>query len=693
MDLKSILENYDAMFGKNSIEEIKQYLIENINEAGVSGDYKTQLALVNEAIGLARGVKDVELGTKYIPLVNELVDKLNISQTANHGVALLNIANAYSAFGMYQRALHTYEQTEKIFKKTIKPESVHFSNLYENWAALYKEMQKTEEPNERKGFVKNIDACRDFYEQYGAPMLHDKFPEYEKKIAVGLVGEGSDCFGYDDMISTDHDYSIGFCMWLTDEDYEKIGNELQDAYEKLINEMGAMYARKYGLDTGMSIAIDNRKGVKTINGFYSEITGLKAGDNDMADAIWEVADEKLATATNGAIYKDELGTFTQIRNSILGYMPEEKRLLKLGAEMHYFSQYAQSNYSRMMARKDYVSAKLCVAKGIESAMRIAYILNKQYAPYYKWMRKGMDKLPKLTEMTTLLDEIAVCECQKAVWDNIKYNPVAVFNQDKIVDLFEKIAALIVDELNAQGIVTGKNPFLEMHSRKLLGLDAGEVKEETAEKKVEKPVDKRTELIENIVKHEWQQFDKVKNEGGRADCQDDWNTFSIMRRSQYMAWSDVLLESYYNDLLEAENRGWNMIMEKYARMMSSTAPERYEELKDTLPKRSEYRITVQEEIIKIQVEWMEEFAAKYPKMAGNARSIHTSEDNAFNTSYETYLRGEMGTYSEDTLLLYGRFIVEVQRGNKNLAYMIMENTAKLYGYASVEDAEAKLGKQA
>ena len=53
--------------------------------------------------------------------------------------------------------------------------------------------------------------------------------------------------------------------------------------------------------------------------------------------------------------------------------------------------------------------------------------------------------------------------------------------------------------------------------------------------------------------------------------------------------------------------------------------------------------------------MEEFAKEYPKMAGNARSIHTSEDNEYNTSYETYLRGELGTYSEETFVLYGRFI--------------------------------------
>ena len=77
------------------------------------------------------------------------------------------------------------------------------------------------------------------------------------------------------------------------------------------------------------------------------------------------------------------------------------------------------------------------------------------------------------------------------------------------------------------------------------------------------------------------------------------------------------------------------------------------------------------------------------MAGNARSIRTSEDKVFNTSYETYLRGELGTYSEKMLMLYGRFVAQLAKEGKNLAKMTMENTAKLYGYESLELAEKSL----
>jgi len=116
---------------------------------------------------------------------------------------------------------------------------------------------------------------------------------------------------------------------------------------------------------------------------------------------------------------------------------------------------------------------------------------------------------------------------------------------------------------------------------------------------------------------------------------------------------------------------------------------YEKIKDKLPELSEERKQITEAVVKIQVEWMEAFAKEFPNLAGNARSIHTSEDRVFNTSYETYLRGELGTYSEELLGMYGRFIAKLVGEGKNLARLTMENTARLYGYDSLESAEKSL----
>lgn len=200
---------------------------------------------------------------------------------------------------------------------------------------------------------------------------------------------------------------------------------------------------------------------------------------------------------------------------------------------------------------------------------------------------------------------------------------------------------------------------------------------------------KEEKVDMIVELEWKEFDKVQNEGGRADCQDDWDTFMVMRKSQYLTWTEKMLDEYLWYFNECMKEGRNLITEKYGRMMESTVPWEYENIKDKLPALSKERKAVMEAVIRIQVGWMEEFAEEFPRMAGNARSIHTSEDRVFNTSYETYLRGELGTYSEELMGMYGRFVADLAKEGKNLARMTMENTAKLYGYASLEAAEKSL----
>ena len=68
--------------------------------------------------------------------------------------------------------------------------------------------------------MKGLELSRAYYEAYGAPMIHEQFPEYEEIIAAALTGSGSECYGYDDEISRDHDFEPGFCLFLPGEEIE-----------------------------------------------------------------------------------------------------------------------------------------------------------------------------------------------------------------------------------------------------------------------------------------------------------------------------------------------------------------------------------------------------------------------------------------------------------------------------------------
>ena len=113
---------------------------------------------------------------------------------------------------------------------------------------------------------------------------------------------------------------------------------------------------------------------------------------------------------------------------------------------------------------------------------------------------------------------------------------------------------------------------------------------------------------------------------------------------------------------------------------------------SFPAISDAKRQIIENIVSMQVAWMEDFASKYPHLAGNARSIHTYEDHLYNTSYETYLRGEISTYSDKMLELYGRYVVKKKKNGGNIARDIMEQSVWMYGYESLEEAECLQGNE-
>lgn len=200
------------------------------------------------------------------------------------------------------------------------------------------------------------------------------------------------------------------------------------------------------------------------------------------------------------------------------------------------------------------------------------------------------------------------------------------------------------------------------------------------------------IVDDIVQREWEAFATVQNEGGRASCQDDFDTFRIMRKSQFLSWDSATLMSYLADLERAAQQGRNLVQEKYARMMVSTAPEQYASFAHQLPALSDWQRRSIERIVETQLIWREAFARNWPQLSDQARTIRTHEDTPQSTSFETYLRGELGTYSTDTLRAYLKMLEDCLDEDRNLTTVSMEHTAKLYGYAGLAAAEAKLREE-
>lgn len=165
----------------------------------------------------------------------------------------------------------------------------------------------------------------------------------------------------------------------------------------------------------------------------------------------------------------------------------------------------------------------------------------------------------------------------------------------------------------------------------------------------------------LVLPEWAMFQAVQNEGGRADCQDDWPHFRLFRLAQFMTWSPALQESYRDDLWLAEAEGRNLLSEKYGYMMAKTDPQAFAEIKHFLPEVSDEKHALIDRIAPQYVIWNENHSASVTGKSG-VRPIHSNEDSAYATSFETYLRGELATYSLKTLQLLAAHVqVSVDSG--------------------------------
>ena len=199
-------------------------------------------------------------------------------------------------------------------------------------------------------------------------------------------------------------------------------------------------------------------------------------------------------------------------------------------------------------------------------------------------------------------------------------------------------------------------------------------------------EKTAQLIADICDREWEMFDAVNNTGGRASCQNDPVFFKKMRACQFAGWDALTLASYLIDLEVAKAEGRNPLTEKYAYMMERTHPAEFENIKDHLQVVSTEKENIINGLVHIMLLWETEVDRLYPAMRSGGRPLTSDKDTPDVTSFETYLSGELKTYSERTLMHLAECVKSNLDANSNMALMVAEQTAIAYGFASIEDAE-------
>ncbi|MCD8356514.1 MAG: DUF4037 domain-containing protein [Clostridia bacterium] len=287
--------------------------------------------------------------------------------------------------------------------------------------------------------MKGLELSRKYYEAYGKEMITRFFPAYADRIAVGLVGEGSECFGFDDEVSRDHDFGPSFCLWLTSQDYADIGEALAEKYMHLPKMFAGFTPR---LVTPLA---GNRVGVLEISAFFTSLVGVPHAPEEEAPWLY-LNEHMLAAVTNGEIFSDPLGEFTRVRDGFLRYYPESIRLQKIASAIAMLSQAGQYNLPRSLKRRAFDTAYLCVSEFIKSAITLTYLLNRKYMPFYKWMLRGMDDFVILPQVKPVLLSLMQTS----------------YKDPCCCDMVEDICMQFLFELKRQGITDSDDDFLLNH---------------------------------------------------------------------------------------------------------------------------------------------------------------------------------------------------------------------------------------
>lgn len=292
--------------------------------------------------------------------------------------------------------------------------------------------------------MKGLELARRYWEDCGLPLLREQFPEYLEVVSAGLTGSGSECYGYDDEISRDHDFEPGFCLFLPGEDVvdRKTAFQMERAYAKLPQEFQGFQRQKMGPVGG------HRHGVFRLEEYFTEKVGCPV--DQLTPERWlRLPEYALAEAVNGEVFHDPAGLLTDCRET-LSRMPEDVRRKRLAGHLLLMAQSGQYNYTRCLSHGETGAAQLAAGEFVRNTLSVLFLLEGKYQPYYKWSFRALRNLPGGEEKARSLEWL-----------------LTTGNEEKLAEekvfCMEGLASEVIDRLQEQGLTEAVCGDLEKHA--------------------------------------------------------------------------------------------------------------------------------------------------------------------------------------------------------------------------------------
>ena len=256
-------------------------------------------------------------------------------------------------------------------------------------------------------FIPGLKLCELFYQEAVRPILLSRFPTLQH--AAARIDHGSEVLGFDDELSTDHDWGPRVMLFVREEDQQYSGQILQVLAQELPYEFHGYPTHwtdpneddngTQSLESRKAGPINHRVTVQTIRSFILEHLGFDIAQ-DLEPADWlTFSEQRLLTLTRGAIYHDEIGLKEQC--SRFAYYPPDVWLYLLAAG---WARIGEDEH--LMGRAgmvgDEVGSAIIGARLVRDVMRLWFLMEKTYAPYPKWFGAAFKRLRGAHELWPVL---------------------------------------------------------------------------------------------------------------------------------------------------------------------------------------------------------------------------------------------------------------------------------------------------
>ena len=217
-------------------------------------------------------------------------------------------------------------------------------------------------------------------------------------MTVGVFGYGSEVLRLDDEYSQDHHWGLRVNALLPKVIFEARHSPIEAAVSVALPEHWRGHALREGYTHTKGISIGSLEDhlVNTI--------GIAHPPRDHGEWL-NIPEEDILHITGGEIWHDPNGQFSAVRATLSAYYPEPVRVRRIAHWCRFFSGMGVYALKRAILRENDLYCTTTFAKAIRLGVQLAFLLEKQYFPYDKWLLTFFKRLPRMAgRMGTLVDE-------------------------------------------------------------------------------------------------------------------------------------------------------------------------------------------------------------------------------------------------------------------------------------------------